>query len=354
METLLGHLAKFGSFSNQGEVLCTGGLAYLLKNYAEARSELASELAARAGIKVSDDLSWVSEARQDDTGRPDLEARTSDKTPIIKVEAKLDALFNATQFRSYVSDLQTRLQGRRLEGLLLVLVPRARTNNATGVVKGEFGLDGAGPWRARDYPDVAIAVISWDDVLTALGRVQHQGFRGELAQFEGMYRELSSYEIWPLAGPEELVKWRDRERDFVKLVDQVTKRLTTQHGLYPMAIEPIEQDPKELEPRGYNRRYVCQPLRGVQSCFSIGASDPFEVRDPATPIWMRFHRKTGSFLDIRERIESSHLGRKRVTSAGHIWIPLYVPLDADSEQMVNALVAQANEVLKIAYAPMPG
>jgi hypothetical protein len=45
-------------------------------------------------------------------------------------------------------------------GILLVLVPPARTNNATDVVKGEFGLDGAGPWRAKDYPDVAIAVIS--------------------------------------------------------------------------------------------------------------------------------------------------------------------------------------------------
>jgi hypothetical protein len=36
---LLGHLAPFGSFSIQSEVLCTQGLAYVLRSYAEAGAD---------------------------------------------------------------------------------------------------------------------------------------------------------------------------------------------------------------------------------------------------------------------------------------------------------------------------
>ena len=47
--TLLGYLARFGSFSAQSEVLCTQGLTYLLQEYEDARSALATEVAARGG-----------------------------------------------------------------------------------------------------------------------------------------------------------------------------------------------------------------------------------------------------------------------------------------------------------------
>ena len=54
-----------------------------------------------------------------------------------------------------------------------------------------FKLTGPSPSRPTNYPNVAIAVVSWDDVLAALGRVESARFRGELEQFEAMYRVLS-------------------------------------------------------------------------------------------------------------------------------------------------------------------
>jgi hypothetical protein len=45
--TLLGYLARFSSFSTQSEVLCTQGLAYLLREHADARSALAGMRARR-------------------------------------------------------------------------------------------------------------------------------------------------------------------------------------------------------------------------------------------------------------------------------------------------------------------
>ncbi|MDP9238244.1 MAG: hypothetical protein M3P30_12770 [Chloroflexota bacterium] len=339
MRTLLGHLAQFGSFSTQGEVLCTQGLAYLLREHGEARSAFADELAKRAGIAVGPDMTWLAEQRQPDGGRPDLEARI-DNTAVVKVEAKLGAVLGPAQLQSYVRHLQTHPQGRRLDGILVVLVPPARIGEATNVVKEAFRVDGPGPWRApkEDGPDIAITVVSWDDVLDAFGRVESDRFRNELEQFQGMYREFRSSYIAPLAGSAALVDWRNHPGDFVKLLDRVTRRLTTDPKVLPLFTEPS----------GYTLRYV----RQAQGCdqgshFSIGVRDPFDGFE--TPIWLRFHRETGCFRDIRARLQSSKLAPRVIDIGGHVWIPLDVPIGADAEHMVNALVAQAEAVRRDAY-----
>lgn len=351
MNTLLGHLAEFGSFFCQGELLCTQGLAYLLKEHPDARLAFANELAARTGVTVNHDLTWrAEEIQESDGGRPDLQARISDKTPIVKVEAKLGARLDGGQLRSYLTHLQPGLQSRQLEGVLVVLVPPPRTNEATDVVKRTFGLDGPGPWRASDYPTIAITVISWDEVFAVLGRVESQTLHSELEQLEGMYRTLSSYHIWPLAGLEELINWRRDPVRFEKLVDQVTRRLTTHRRVLPMAFEPLEQDPEGLDPKGYTRRYVLRPLQDTTTFASIGVRDPFA--GSVTPIWLRFHRSTGCFADIHNRLAASCLRPRLVESAGHIWIPLDPPYDVPSEQVVDALVAQAEEIFTVAYALM--
>jgi hypothetical protein len=63
---------------------------------------------------------------------------------------------------------------------------------------------------------------------------------------------------------------------------------------------------------------------------------------------MRFHRSTGHFWQIHQRIEASTL--KWLESSGHIWIPLQVPLEVPREQMIEALVEQAQAVERVAYA----
>jgi len=101
MPKLLGHLAQFSSFAMQGEVLCTQGLACLLQS-SDAKSALKSKIETRAGVGLSDQLEWFAEARQEnDKTRPDLEARTPDKAPRVKIEAKLGAKLDGGQFRSY-------------------------------------------------------------------------------------------------------------------------------------------------------------------------------------------------------------------------------------------------------------
>jgi hypothetical protein len=343
---LLGHLAQFRSFSTQSEVLCTQGLAYVLGTYADARSAFVKEVERLLSIKIDEPLRWRAEAVQDDRGRPDLEARATDGTPVVKVEAKLGASLTPGQVQSYVADLE---RSGRLS-VLLVLVPKRRTSEIAKLTAFALGFVGVGPWPATGDRSVAVAVVSWDEVFAWLrtcgGDVVH-----EVEQLEEMYRVLDGDNIAPVADVQDLVQWRKRKDDFVNLIERATRRLTESlgsHKLLPLGTEPIEQQvPEGLEPLGYVRRYVCPVARPEWSCFCIGVRDSFAKW--ATPIWLRFNAQTADFALIRSRIEASPL--RWLESGGHLWVPLDVPTGVTGEQMVDALVAQAEEVMRVAYGP---
>jgi len=342
---LLGYLAKFGSFSQQSELLCTQGLTYLLQEHEDARSALADEVKARTGIVIGDSLTWLAEARQEDLARPDLEARTAKKVPVVKIEAKLGADLHADQLQSYEADLRQRNSG---EAALLVLVPKGKTTRVAQVTFDAFGLSGSSPWRVtsgRASGAVVIAAISWDELFDALRGGQEERFRHELEQLEAMYRVLSGEFIAPLASIEDLRQWKKHETDLLHVVDQATRRLTTRHPIYPMGSELLEVTSHEHEDRSFRRRYVCRFVDDTESCFSIGVRDSFAQW--VTPVWMRFRHDTGHFGHIRQRIEASSL--ENLDSGGHIWIPMHIPFNASGEQMIQALVEQAEEVMRVAY-----
>jgi hypothetical protein len=354
--TLLGYLAQFGSFSAQSEVLCTQGLTYLLRTHAEAHALMAKEVEARTGVVIDDSLEWHPEKEQEDKARPDLEACTADEdeVPFVKIEAKLGAELTANQLKSYAADLRNR---NKDNAALLVLVPKGRIPEAARETAKAFGQSESGQWRVTDGQPSGIAVISvisWNELFKALRGGKSERFRYELEQLEAMYRVLRGDDIAPLAGEEELRQWWERETDFHNVVDQATRKLTTRERLLPMRFEPFEPDelPKDASQewqQGYRLRYVGPSSNNVASFYSIGVRD-YSFAKWVTPIWMRFHKATGDFQDIRQRIKASEASSLRwLESGGHIWIPLDVPLDVSGEQMVQRLVEQAEEVVRVAY-----
>jgi hypothetical protein len=64
---------------------------------------------------------------------------------------------------------------------------------------------------------------------------------------------------------------------------------------------------------------------------------------------MRFNHGTPKFSLIHDRLVPSKFSQQLVESSGHIWIPLDVPLHADGETLVDSFVAQAEEVIQVAY-----
>ena len=188
---LLSHLAQFASFSNQGELLCTQGLAYLLEN-PEVGAAFGVCISKRAGKPVGSDLTWRAEVRHKDGRRPDLEAYAADGKLVAMIEAKLGAALGEVQLGSYVADLTNRCVGV----LLLVLVPRHRDEEMTTEVPracSPFALNGDGPWQLGDTSDGSVAVIYWEEVLEALGTVCSEPFAGDLAQFQTMYPGVTDH-----------------------------------------------------------------------------------------------------------------------------------------------------------------
>jgi hypothetical protein len=338
MERLIGYLARFCSIFSQGELLCTQGLAYLLKD-PSVRKAFAEYISEQAGRTISSELTWRAEVLQQDGGRVDLEACTADERPVIKIEAKLGAAFGKNQLRSYMADLQRRSSS----GLLLVLAPRRRAVDATASVSRDFALTGTSPWRLGDTPDYLVAVIYWEEVLEVLSAGCSQTLSGDLAQFHALYQTLIGSTIIGPTTNADLLKWRDNEDDYINLVDLVTRRLTQQGQVLPMG--------REGAPNNYQRRYVCLPLGTEQPCFSIGVCDPFDKYK--TPFWLRFHRDTPNFSVIQKRLFEPKFSEKLLESGGHIWMPLDVPLGGvPGESLVDSLVEQAEKVMQIVYLPL--
>lgn len=346
MRMLLGHLAQFASLATQGELLCTQGLAFVLQD-AEARSALAQLIRARTGSYLPADVEWVAEAYQGcDRGRPDLEARKAGGVAAAKIEAKLGAELSAQELQSYARHLQASGGGP-----LVVLVPRQRTREAQATLDetlgaGEREREAA---SASAYPAVTGAVLTWEDLLAALRAVGSECLRCDTAQLESLFLALNGDLLHPVS-EEDLAAWRAREGVFLTLVDRVTQRLTTGPRLMPLGLERLAEEAEEAEPKGYRRRYVCRPMGEVSPCFCIGVRDP--LAGHGTPIWMRFHADTAGFRTIRARLEESVLcGRivDRVDSDRGLWIPLHVPTDVDGREMIDGLVAQAEEVAGVAY-----
>jgi hypothetical protein len=345
---LLGHLAQFASFQKQGELLCTHSLAHLLQN-PRAKAKFAFLIGRLAHIKLKENLTWHAEERQRDGGRPDLAGRANGKL-VVKIEAKLGAKLDKGQICCYAKDLQ---KNGSASATLLVVVPLYRVGEAKEVVHDAFQLSGHGPWRLTQYPQLSVAVITWNDVLDVLSEIGSQDFRNDLDQLRAMYRFLTGDYTEPLAGSKELARWREREPDFDNWVDRATRllKLKTDRNRYPMQREKV---PEGGEITIYHRRYVGRPYGKEKEpfcCFSIGVRDPF-IRYK-TPIWLRFHKDTRHFSEVRDLLLSSAIKEKRgvVRSGGHIWIPLGVKFNVGTDEIVKHLIRQAQAVLKIAHLP---
>ena len=338
--TLLGHLAGFGTFSSQSEVLCTQALCYLLKSYPQASKAFAEEIEQRTGLHVPGSVEWQAEVVQEDRARPDLEGILANGTPLVKIEAKLGAGFAANQLGSYQSDL---LQRNDKHSALLVLVPKQRLANTIGFAASELSLVGNHPWRVSKDCQVGVWALSWDELFVILEEGKDDRLSHEIEQLCGMYHGLMEDYIAPIASAEELEKWESRETDYIKLVERATKELSVGRAFLPLQRKPEIENGNELN---YVKRYVCQKIEGRECCYSIGVRDSFA--EWITPIWLRFHKGTGNFKQIAERIQQSEL--RRLQSGGHLWMPLDIPIGQESDQMVASLVEQARAIESLAFS----
>ena len=230
-----------------------------------------------------------------------------------------------------------------------ILAPKSRLVEITGYVSALFKIPGPGPWLVtRGAVEMPCAVVTWEDLLEELSEelstVSSERFRDDLSQFRAMYRVLVGDDMPPITDDKQVLAWRDQEALWWTLVERVTRALTAPGGgVLPFGLERGAQP--------YRRRYVCRRVSREEpwACYSVGTRDPFQGHK--TPVWLRFHKGNGHFIEIAGRLERSDLWAEAVSSQGHLWFPLDVPLNSDRETMTGALIAQVQRILAVAYPP---
>jgi hypothetical protein len=145
-DRILGHLAH--RFAVSEENLATEALTWLLRRSEAGRAALVG-LARSIRVDVPDDLTFVGQVGNPDTGRPDVVGADADRRERFLIEAKFAAGLTAQQPSGYLKRLHPDV-----DGVLLVVAPTVRL--ATLWVE-----------LLRAIPELALAVPSPSAVSTS-------------------------------------------------------------------------------------------------------------------------------------------------------------------------------------------
>lgn len=337
---LLGRIAEFGWFIQQGEPAATRSMAMLLEDK-PLREALLRHLEGRTGIGLSSVVVFIPEMIHQDGGRPDLEGHDAESRPVLVVEAKFGATLSIAQVRSYLMDQQLRL-GPSVKGAFVLLVPKTREAEAKRAV--ETALQ---ELQDQDFHMVSVgtAVATWDQWIDvwddALRDQPDAALVSDLEQFRAMCMTLGGLIMEPLGEAALGPAWRERKEDLRQIVDEVTRRFFT----FGERVLPMQSEPG-YEPTRYFSGGDADP--GI-SC-SVGIGSRF-ADDGATPFWLRYHRHTPGFQVVRARLYGSRFASDIRTDDGHIWLPLAASPDVAGPELVEQLASQVSEIVAATSPP---
>lgn len=340
---LLGRIAEFGWFTQQGEPAATQALKMLLEDE-PLKEAIVRELEDHTGVNLREVSYFVAEAVTEDGARPDLEGRNEKGQPLIVVEAKFGASLEQGQVRSYLAH-QARHLGTTAQGVFVLLVPTSRVEEAKNVLSLAMQNDVSSVVASPTF------ILSWDHCIRLLeeavaGLPDAADIKGDLVQFRAMCTTLGGLVIAPLGSVSFGDAWREREQDLRQLVQEVTEHFVTPDIRWPMSSED-----------GYeHRRYF--PVRlpdgtvnSDASC-SVGIATRF-ADEGQTPFWLRYRRQTPDFELVKAHLSRSSYSPTIRTDDRHLWLPLEARPDAAGPELVQNLVAQISRILATASGQDP-
>jgi hypothetical protein len=331
---LLGRIAEFAWFMQQGEPAATQALAMLLEDE-PVRAAFVHHLESLTETDLGALSYFVPEAVHEDGARPDLEGRDDAGRPLIVMEAKFWATLESGQVRNYLADQISRL-GATAPGVFVLLVPTSRVHEA------EHVLDDATEKESFPMLTGRTVVVSWDDCISLFeeavsGLPDGADIRGDLIQFRAMCATLGGLVIAPLGRVTFGDGWRDREEDLRQLVREATEYFVPPGARFPMASEA-----------GYeHRRYIPGGTVDNGPNCSVGIGTRF-ADEGQTPFWLRYHRRTPDFAVVRARLRRSRYSSTMRTDDRHIWFPLDARPDAAGPELVQDLISQISDIISTA------
>lgn len=177
METLFGFLAT--RFAVSTENIAIEALGYILSRSRAARVGLASHLGV-SGIRIGDDVRFVTQSTGEDAARPDIEGITDDGQKSCVIECKFWAGLTANQPATYVARLSDLHPG-----VLAFIVPSMRLNALweelrarlaiAGIPVGERAIHGGETYHAQLADRHGFVLTSWRGVLSAIVHAMETG-----------------------------------------------------------------------------------------------------------------------------------------------------------------------------------
>jgi hypothetical protein len=310
------------------EVALTRSIWWLLG--LEGAAPALDGLVRRSGIEPQAGGFWLTEERDTDGTRTDLEYRWGEpaRTRVV-VEAKLGHTLTAGQVAYYRSRLGED------GGLLTVLVPAGRLAEGKQVMSElESAPELAG---LVDSGQVRLDVWSYDEVVSALERQLPDS--ADVAQFKALVRAHRALDIEPFSPGELVDEDRSRLDDIWRVVDSAS------FGLFESRL------PYGADWSLWRRRYIPIPPYDVSLAVGVdrrltgaGAGNERDGSEGPPLPWAWFRLPGGSGIAGAARIALQGLRPgEGFEAGGEWWLPLELPTDEPGASMIPAVRQQIEQ-----------
>jgi hypothetical protein len=282
---------------------------------------------------------WQGERTIDrDRWRVDAVGYTAADTPVVVLEAKIDARLLPGQAWGYARWQQDHLDDEPA-GVLAFIVPERRRTEVLNAVETDlrdcpakedvrYTHDGDGRSTITGPPDVTIVVLSWDEILNAIWT--HAAGIGDAALTDAVER------LWDACGRCRAAPVRALSAsELAAAPDADTYLVNAVEDLIAHAAVIIGETGYRANPACAGFRFGFRYLGDGAPCFAVG------IRDTASEagIWVRAHRTMPG---------ADHLTRAAaadIPDPAYIWIP--IPLTPRDPTAIPTLHDAAGRIARL-------
>jgi hypothetical protein len=293
-------------------------------------------------------LTFVAEALNSAGKRPDIVGFDDKRRPRLIIELKFNAEVDLHQIAGYRREQINHCGIDRHEALTILVVPERRRMEADDMLQ-QIGLLLPDAINERDVL-AGTGTGTWEEWLSEWDRVPEDPSLGEpaivsdVAQFKALCKTLLKTVIPPLGHAANSSRWRERERDVMRLPDVVVARLD--FNLWDEGYKRHRGAELKIPFRRRRSLYVSLGGRGG-TLADLGIRT--DLADAGqTPLWLRVRDDGWNDLaTVRSRVGSSSYGARARNDGGHVWIPIDVPPHLGDDLLIDAIVDEAMAVAEV-------
>jgi hypothetical protein len=355
-ERILGHLAQ--RFAVSEENLATEALTWLLRRSAAARAALAG-LARTIGADVPDELTFIGQVGNLDTGRPDVVGLDASGRERLLIEAKFAAVLTDQQPGGYLTRLPADV-----DGMLLVVAPTVRlatlwvellraVPELASAAPSPSAVSTVGVLSVKAAAHTTLALVSWRSlvsrVLDALRTADEALLARDAEQLLALTETMDSAAFAPL-----------RPGD---LATRTARQIVQLHLIIDAARRRIATDSPVAEPYGsrasHGRIFYGWYIRSrtTKKAIWYGFLPRAWARHGLSPLWAQV-RVSASWS--RQRLLQALSGLHEMGQAGvfedgaeSFLIPLTIPEFAGQDEVVGSLRSQLESVISMLDSVVP-